>query len=104
MRRASMSVGPPGAYGTITRTGRAGYDCARALRENADSAAVPAARCRNCLRGSFILHLPLASHHSITSSARKSVAVGTLRPSAVAVLRFRTVSNLLGSKTGKSDG
>src|SRR5262245_23842239 len=28
------------------------------------------ARCRNSRRGSFILHLPFASHHSITSSAR----------------------------------
>ena len=34
------------------------------------SAAAPAARCRKVLRGSFILNLPLASHHSITSSAR----------------------------------
>src|SRR5262245_34008388 len=40
------------------------------MRETAGSAAAPAARCRTCLRwGSFILHLPLASHHSITSSA-----------------------------------
>jgi putative ABC transport system substrate-binding protein len=34
------------------------------------SAAAPAARCKNRLRGGFILNLPLRSHHSITSSAR----------------------------------
>src|SRR5215831_14447804 len=36
----------------------------------------------------FILNLPLASHHSITSSARASNVGGTLRPSAFAVLRL----------------
>src|SRR5215472_1034656 len=35
-------------------------------------AAAPAANCKNVRRGSFILNLPLASHHSITSSARAS--------------------------------
>src|SRR5262245_25271743 len=29
------------------------------MRETAGSAAAPAARCRNCRRGSFILNLPL---------------------------------------------
>src|SRR5262249_13254826 len=36
------------------------------------SAAAPATRCRKFRRGSFILDLPLASHHSITSSARRA--------------------------------
>src|SRR5262245_44716818 len=56
------------------------------MREIAGSAAAPAARCRKCLRwGSFILNLPLASHHSITSSARASSTASTSRPSALAV-------------------
>src|SRR5262249_43828031 len=60
-----MSVPPPGAYPTMMRTGRDGYACAQAIGDAAGSAAAPAARCRNCLRwGSFILTLPLASHHS----------------------------------------
>src|SRR5262245_18251659 len=39
------------------------------MRETAGSATAPAARWRKFRRGSFILNLPLASHHSITSSA-----------------------------------
>src|SRR5262245_35611145 len=75
------------------------------MRENAGSAAAPAARCRNCLRwGSFILNLPFASHHSITSSARASKVAGTSRPSALAVLRLITNSNLVGACTGRSAG
>jgi hypothetical protein len=41
--------------------------CNRPL-ETAGSAAALAARCRKFRLGSFILNLPLASHHSITSS------------------------------------
>ena len=44
----------------------------QAIRDSVGSAAAPAARCRKFRRGSFILNLPLASHHSITSSARAS--------------------------------
>src|SRR5262245_49136740 len=51
------------------------------MRDRADSAAAPAARWRNCRRGSFILHLPLASHHSITSLAWAISIGGTVRPS-----------------------
>src|SRR5262249_25790726 len=39
----------------------------------------------NSRRGSFILNLPLASHHSITSSAATSSLSGTVRPSILAV-------------------
>ena len=42
--------------------------------------------------------------HSITSSARSRVAVGTSRPSALAVLRLSTVSYLVGCSTGMSPG
>jgi hypothetical protein len=42
----------------------------------------------------------LASVHSITSSARSRIDGGTARPSAVAVLRFTIISNLVGNCTG----
>src|SRR5215472_3464765 len=43
-------------------------------------------------------------HHSITSSARSSIDVGTVRPSALAVFRLITISNLVGSSKGRSAG
>src|SRR5262249_169325 len=46
----------------------------------------------------------LASPHSITSSARASSVGGTVRPSALAVVRFTTKSNLVGCSTGISAG
>src|SRR5262249_33428881 len=45
-----------------------------------------------------------APPHSITSSARASSVGGTVRPSALAVLRLITSSNLVGCITGKSAG
>jgi hypothetical protein len=42
--------------------------------------------------------------YSITSSARASSVGGTSRPSAFAVLRLMTSSNLVGCITGKSAG
>src|SRR4029077_14981124 len=44
----------------------------------------------------------LAALHSITSSARASSMGGTVRPSALAVLRLITSSILVGCYTGKS--
>ena len=46
----------------------------------------------------------LAPVYSITSSARSRIDGGIARPSAVAVLRFTTISNLVGSCTGRSPG
>src|SRR5215468_5840693 len=46
----------------------------------------------------------LASPHSITSSARASSVGGMVRPSALAVIRLMTRSNLVGCSTGKSAG
>src|SRR6516162_8956910 len=46
----------------------------------------------------------LASFHSITSSARASNAGGTSSPSARAVTRLMTNSNLVGCSTGRSAG
>jgi hypothetical protein len=45
-----------------------------------------------------------AAHYSITSSARASRVGGTVRPSACAVIRFTTRSNLVGCSTGISAG
>src|SRR5262245_11310926 len=44
------------------------------------------------------------SVYSITSSARASRVGGTSRPRALAVLRFITISYLVGACTGKSAG
>ena len=46
----------------------------------------------------------LAPSHSITSSASASSVGGMSRPSALAVLRLMTSSNLVGCSTGKSAG
>src|SRR5262249_13288035 len=46
----------------------------------------------------------LAAPHSITSSASESRLSEILMPSALAVLRLITVSNLVGCRTGRSAG
>ena len=46
----------------------------------------------------------LPSFHWITSSAVAKSASGTVRPSALAVLRLMTRSNLVGCTTGRSAG
>ena len=55
-------------------------------------------------KGSFILNLPLASRHSSTRSAIASRPGGNVIPSALAVLRLMTNSNLVGCRTGRSAG
>ena len=47
-------------------------------------------------------HLPAA--HSMPSSARSSSDCGTVRPSALAILRLMTNSSFVGCSTGKSPG
>jgi len=42
--------------------------------------------------------------HSMTSSASAISLSGTVRPSALAVLRLTTISNLVGCMTGRSLG
>src|SRR6516164_1521671 len=67
--RPSTSVSPPGAKGTIIVIGRDGYVCALAIRETAGSAAAPAVRHRNFLRGNLMVmlqeleHLPNTFNH-----------------------------------------
>src|SRR5262249_1062848 len=46
----------------------------------------------------------IAPFHSITSSARASNMGGMVRPSALAVIKLMTRSNLVGCSTGKSAG
>ena len=41
-------------------------------------------------------------HHSIASSARACRVIGTMRPSAFAVFRLMTSTNLVGACTGRS--
>src|SRR5207245_7472639 len=47
-------------------------------------------------KGSFILNLPLASHHSITSSARSRIDDGSVIPISFAVFKFATSWNRVG--------
>src|SRR6266851_5320696 len=51
-------------------------------------------------RDAIDLRLTRLTAHSITSSARASGIGGTSRPSALAVVRFTTRSNLVGCSTG----
>jgi hypothetical protein len=53
----------------------------------------------------FRTHAPQqAIPYSITSSARASNVEGTSKPSAIAVIRLTTSSNLIGCSTGRSAG
>ena len=49
-----------------------------------------------------LMHRSKRYRHSITSSARSSSDVDTSTPSALAVLRFTTSSNLVGCSIGRS--
>src|SRR5262245_30654695 len=61
-------------------------------------------RDRPCRRRPAEQRDELAPLHSITSSARARSVVGTSSPSALAVLRLITSSNLVGCWTGSSAG
>src|SRR6516165_3101225 len=43
-----------------------------------------------------------SNHYSTTSVVRSRIEGGTARPSALAVLRFRAISNFVGNCTGRS--
>src|SRR6516225_1026693 len=64
-------------------------------------AALPRADGENFRRGSFILNLPLASRHSITSSARARSVGGSSSPSALAVLRLMISSTFVDGLVGR---
>jgi hypothetical protein len=62
---------------------------------------------RRFLPGGWVLaepHDEFAAPHSITSSARSRNASGIVSPSAFAVVRLMTRSNLVGCSTGMSAG
>jgi hypothetical protein len=63
-------------------------------------------RCRECplSANSRLMHRSIQYLYSITSSARVSSCGGTVRLSALAVLRLITSSNLVGCWTGSSPG
>src|SRR5215468_6565778 len=54
--------------------------------------------------GGSVPQCDIAVHHSITASARASNVGGTATPSALAVLRLITSSNLVGCSIGRSAG
>src|SRR5262249_32077788 len=76
--------------------------------EHADAphavALLRARRDRPCRRAAEERDEVAPLNHSITSSARSSIDGGIARPSAVAVLRFTTISYFTGSCTGRSLG
>ena len=82
---------------------RVGRSCGRGNRSPASPAAARAPRAATRRRAAEQRD-ELAPPHSITSSARASSDGGTSRPSALAVLRLMTNSNLVGACTGKSAG
>jgi len=59
---------------------------------------------RSCSRSSEQRDERAAGAHSIISSAMESTPGGTSMPSACAVCKFRTNSNLVGCSTGRSAG
>src|SRR6266403_523309 len=62
------------------------------------------ARCKRPRRRAAEQRDEQAPPHSITSSSSASPVGGIARPSALAVLRLRTISNLVGCWTGRSAG
>src|SRR5262252_974720 len=82
--------------------------CERTVRVGAekpnDRHRLRARRQRPCCSRAADKRDELAAVHSITSSAVESSVAGTVRPSALAVLRLITNSNLVGCTTGKSPG
>jgi hypothetical protein len=59
-----------------------------------------------CLKGAMngLMHCSKHLPHSITSSARISVAGSSRTPSSVAIFRFRTNSKCVGVSIGRSPG
>src|SRR5262249_51929592 len=58
------------------------------MHDTAGSAAAPAARCRNCRRGSFISILPSLVSYSITSSTRQVIFMCSCRLAAARGCRW----------------
>src|SRR5215475_10755547 len=82
--RQSSAEKPDHRHRRLLRARRERPSCGRAAEQREERAA---------------LHL-----HSITLSARARNAGGTVKPSALAVLRLMTNSNMVGCSTGRSAG
>jgi hypothetical protein len=82
----------------------AGCCCTAAQERYSRGLSLRACRERPCSRRAADQPNELPPSHSITSSARASTDGGTSRPSALAVLRLMTSSNLVGACTGRSAG
>src|SRR6266436_626873 len=83
------------ASGWLARLYREGVEPSGSLQKVSDHISRPPFLDLSWRKGSFILNLPLASYHSITLSASDSRLSETLTPSALAVLRLITNSNLV---------
>jgi hypothetical protein len=89
------------------RVGVLGKPSLRGRHEHADAPYAVALLCPRRERPRHRASEPcneLAPFHSITSSARASRFGGMVRPSALAVLRLRTISMRLDNCTGRSAG
>src|SRR6266436_2989682 len=84
------------ASGWLARLYREGVEPSGSLQKVSDHISRPPFLDLSWRKGSFMMNLPLASHHSITSSAATSNVSGIVRPSAFAVFRLMTSSNLVG--------
>src|SRR5262249_38005 len=102
-----MAVDEPGFLQTVTK-GRYSGNCVgsrRGLKESdhGDGRLV-GSRGERARRRAAEQRDELAASHSITSSASASSVGGMSKPSALAVTRLTTSSNLVGSATGMSAG
>src|SRR6266498_4721298 len=84
------------ASGWLARLYREGVEPSGSLQKVSDHISRPPFLDLSWRKGSFILNLPLNSHHSITSSARASSIGGMSKPSVLAVFRLITSSYLVG--------
>src|SRR5437667_2172514 len=83
------------ASGWLARLYREGVEPSGSLQKVSDHISRPPFLDLSWRKGSFILNLPLSSHHSITSSARARKDSGIVRPTAFAALTLTTSSNLV---------
>jgi hypothetical protein len=92
------------ASGWLARLYREGVEPSGSLQKVSDRSLILLFWIYPGAREVSFLNLPLASHHSITSSAVATSVCGTSSPSALAALRLIANSNLVGCITGRSAG
>ena len=95
-RTGLWAAGPIGADATRRMAANLRVSLAKASEQSAVHASYVA--------GVGSIHNLKRHYYSMTSSARSKIDCGTVRPSALAVLRFTTISNLVGNCTGRSPG